>query len=131
MTLPVLIEVRYKPFNKLDYVSGYSHYFLVKELPTLTVLMTALTEELDEICIRMVPERDVEALAANLATEDEVEVQDDIDDRFFDIVGVEKPAELLDLYSEKTVEDAGYVVYSVVFSSNAAKALLEWWYHGR
>jgi hypothetical protein len=130
MKVPALIEVRYKPFKNLDYISGYSHLYSTKDLPSWKTMLTTIDDEYNEISIRILPISDLIVFAydAYQAAEEEAERQ-----IFYDIVGEEAPP-IEYREAEKTVEittddnEEDVVPYTVFISPKAERELLELYY---
>lgn len=130
ISAPALIEVRYKPYHKLDYVSGYSYLYSTKDLPTWNKMMRNIDDEYNEISIRVLPLSDLIVFAydAHEAAEEQAELE-----MFYDIVGeplpepdfieIERPTEI------KIEDDEEQVVpYTVLISPKAEKELLKFYY---
>jgi hypothetical protein len=126
---PALIEVRYKPYSKLDYVSGYSYLYSTKDLPTWNYMMRNIDDEYNEISIRVLPLSDLIVFAydAHNAAEEQAEI-----DMFYDIVGQPQPEPdfiEIDRPTEITIEGEEEVVpYTVLISPKAEKELLKFYY---
>jgi hypothetical protein len=131
MKVPALIEVRYKPYKNLDYISGYSYLYSTKDLPSWKTMLTTIDDEYNEISIRILPISDLIVFAydAYQAAEEEAERQ-----MFYDIVGEEAPA--VDYReAEKAIEiiiddenDEEVVPYTVMIGVKAERELLELYY---
>jgi hypothetical protein len=130
MKAPALIEIRYKPYSNLDYISGFSYLHSTKDLPSWKSLLTGLDDENNEVSIRILPISDLIIFAydAFKAAEEHAELE-----TFYEIVGEEVPTydyrELGKPIEFITEDDEEEVVeYTVMITPKAEKELLQFYY---
>jgi hypothetical protein len=123
MKIPNIIEVRYKPFKKLDYISGHSILYVVNEVPSVIELLDDLNENNDELSIRKLPLPDMLVFAKEAY---EFKVSEEIAERFYDIVGEEQPDEEIIIEAKfQTSEDIES--YYVTITSEADAKLVRFY----
>jgi hypothetical protein len=121
--VPLIIEVRYKPYEMLDYTSGYSYFYTGKDLPQLIQLLNRLDEDNNELSIRLLPVSEVITFA--IAVHKEIEAQEELE-KFYEIIGEPVPEDL----EEEAIQE-GLVEYIVFRTELVDKELLKFYYYLR
>lgn len=71
--MPNLVEVRYKNFKDLDYVSGLFLYFDINDLPHSKEILAENQELFDEVTLRIMNEKAILTMAEQLVNDNEVQ----------------------------------------------------------
>jgi hypothetical protein len=72
MDMPILIEVRYKSFSKLDYITGEFYIYELQDIPHPFQLLRKCDTKLNEISIRVINNKDTMTIAKQLVYDEEV-----------------------------------------------------------
>jgi len=121
--VPVIIEVRYKPYEILDFTSGYSYFYTARDLPQLIPLLNRLDDDNNEISIRILPVSEVITFAVGVHKE--IEAQEELE-KFYEIIGEPIPEDL----EEEAIQE-GLVEYIVYRTELVDKELLKFYYYLR
>jgi hypothetical protein len=73
MNKPEVVEVRFKMFEELDYVSGTFYIFALKDTPEVSDLIQMASDK-NEITIRLLSEKDMLTLGSQLVNDEEVDM---------------------------------------------------------
>lgn len=119
MDKPVLVEVRYKSFSDLDYVSGEFYIFDIAEVPHPVELLNKFDDTADELTIRIVPVNDMMVMAKQLINDDEVQA-------LYDMFEID-PFEDTVIVEDDTVEDPNCTQIDIIFVNNIDKRLTNWY----